>query len=590
MKRFMWLVVALGLMFMTGCGEPSSPLEDFVITNGVLEEYIGPGGNVVIPRQVTKIGKEAFKEKFDVISITIPDTVTVIEDFAFSYCTGLENVTIPNSISSISNGAFLSCVSLKDVDIPYSVKSIGNWAFFSCDNLESITIPSSVTSLGGFTFASCDNLLYVEIPDSIKKIEIGAFYECTGLAALIIPEGITNIDDRAFYGCSNLNSIDLPESIKKIETTAFEGCDNLTIHGKENSYAERYAAENHILFSKESFDAYAVTSKTLNQINDKLLIYELFCELYDSTLPSKSRDLIKQKNDLFPTTDYKKVEDLIDKDIAYKHISKAKSQYTTTFMKFFGNVLDIDENDVYGTKYTMMHILDKEMNSFMVLYLGTLPKIFEKDDVNVVGIPLGMCSFDNIGGSRTEAVMIAASYVDNGPTEDVLAMCRTAFKAKISSDEVIEETIEGIIELANMSPFDPNTLLRSAQILLDYRVVRNNTLDSEWLLYNLASIGDAVIDLGKGKDYFEGISKGLAGINNSSKYSLSYEIDKLLEWGIPSWDYLSSSLGMTRAEIEKMAQDGRLPALAVVDLIFGNMRQRSDVMNKWVTNYFNTKE
>ena len=389
MKRFMWLVVALGLIFMAGCGEPSSPLEDFVITNGVLEEYIGPGGNVVIPRKVTKIGKEAFKEKFDVISIIIPDTVTVIEDFAFSYCTGLENVTIPNSISSISNGAFLSCVSLKDIDIPYSVKNIGDFAFSACYSLDSVTIPSSVKRLGIFVFSLCDEITHVEIPNSIKNIETGTFAECHSLVALIIPDGIVNIDDKAFSNCNNLSSIELPESIKKIETTAFEGCDNLTIHSKEGSYAEQYANENRIPFSKESFDIYTVTFKTLNQINDKLLIYELFCELYNSTLPYKTRDLIKQKNNLFPTTDYKKVEDLIDKDIAYKHISKAKSQYTTTFIKFFGNVLDIDENNVYGTKYTMMHILDKEMNSFMVLYLGTLPKIFEKDDVNVVGIPLG---------------------------------------------------------------------------------------------------------------------------------------------------------------------------------------------------------
>ena len=174
--------------------------------------------------------------------------------------------------------------------------------------------------------------------------------------------------------------------------------------------------------------------------------------------------------------------------------------------------------------------------------------------------------------------MIAASYVDNGPTEDVLAMCRTAFKAKISSDEVIEETIEDIIELANMSPFDPNTLLRSAQILLDYRVVRNNTLDSEWLLEDLALIGDTVIALVKGKDHFEGISKCLSDIYNSSKYSLSYEIDKLSEWGVSGWDYLSNALGKTRTQIEKMVRDGLLPAQAAVDIIMAGMHEYGGTM------------
>ena len=34
--------------------------QDFVITKGVLEEYKGPGGDVVIPAGVTEIGSSAF--------------------------------------------------------------------------------------------------------------------------------------------------------------------------------------------------------------------------------------------------------------------------------------------------------------------------------------------------------------------------------------------------------------------------------------------------------------------------------------------------------------------------------------------------
>ena len=37
-----------------------SNINDFVIENGVLEKYTGPGGDVVIPEGVTSIGDSAF--------------------------------------------------------------------------------------------------------------------------------------------------------------------------------------------------------------------------------------------------------------------------------------------------------------------------------------------------------------------------------------------------------------------------------------------------------------------------------------------------------------------------------------------------
>ena len=38
-----------------------SNASDFIIENGVLKKYVGPGGNVIIPDDVSVIGSEAFK-------------------------------------------------------------------------------------------------------------------------------------------------------------------------------------------------------------------------------------------------------------------------------------------------------------------------------------------------------------------------------------------------------------------------------------------------------------------------------------------------------------------------------------------------
>ena len=37
-----------------------SNINDFVIENGVLKKYVGPGGDVIIPEGVTSIGNGVF--------------------------------------------------------------------------------------------------------------------------------------------------------------------------------------------------------------------------------------------------------------------------------------------------------------------------------------------------------------------------------------------------------------------------------------------------------------------------------------------------------------------------------------------------
>ena len=78
---------------------------DFVITKrGILTKYKGPGGNVVIPEGVTKIGNMAFKGCTGLQSVAIPEGVRVINWRAFSGCTSLTSVVIPESVTKIDIG------------------------------------------------------------------------------------------------------------------------------------------------------------------------------------------------------------------------------------------------------------------------------------------------------------------------------------------------------------------------------------------------------------------------------------------------------------------------------------------------------
>ena len=201
---------------------------DFEIDNdGVLVNYTGPGGDVVIPAGVTSIGDNAFDNCSSLVSITIPDSVTSIGRAAFESCDNLVSVTIPDCVTSIGDWAFNNCSSLVGITIPENVTSIGNRTFSGCNSLESITIPDSVTSIGDYAFYNCFSLVSITIPDSVTSIGKETFAACKSLEIITIPDSVTSIGDYAFSACISLVSVTISDSVTIIEKDTFANCLNL---------------------------------------------------------------------------------------------------------------------------------------------------------------------------------------------------------------------------------------------------------------------------------------------------------------------------------------------------------------------------
>lgn len=257
---------------------------DFVIKNGVLEEYKGSSSVVVIPDSVTSIGEYAFYDCSRLTSIVIPNSVTSIGEYAFEDCSGLTSIIILDSVTSIGDFAFCGCSGLTSVAIPDSVTSIGSYAFENCTNLTSVTIGNgvmsiggsafygctvltnitvtkgntkyhsagnclietesktliagcknsiiptdgSVTSIGDYAFDYCTGLTSVTIPNSVTSIGDGAFSSCRGLTSVTIGNSVTSIGSNAFYYCTGLTSVTIPDSVESIGREAFHGCNRLT--------------------------------------------------------------------------------------------------------------------------------------------------------------------------------------------------------------------------------------------------------------------------------------------------------------------------------------------------------------------------
>ena len=155
-------------------------------------------------KNVTAIGKDAFRGNYYLESVTLPQSVTSIEDLAFAYCDALQNINIPQNVTNIGVSAFLSC-----------------------ESLTSITIPSGVTSINDVAFAYCTSLKSIELPDHLVSIGVSAFGGCKSLENIVIPAEVTSVGSRAFSACTSLESITLPPSVTSIGNSAFDSCTSL---------------------------------------------------------------------------------------------------------------------------------------------------------------------------------------------------------------------------------------------------------------------------------------------------------------------------------------------------------------------------
>ena len=112
-----------------------SNMNDFVIENGVLKKYVGPGGDVVIPDGVISIGNYAFAWCDGLTGVTIPDSVKHIGEYAFQ-ASGLTSITIPSGVVTVEEGVFWACKELISVCLSEGVKRLEMHAFSRCDKLE----------------------------------------------------------------------------------------------------------------------------------------------------------------------------------------------------------------------------------------------------------------------------------------------------------------------------------------------------------------------------------------------------------------------------------------------------------------------
>ena len=202
------LIAAIAVGFCGGFSALAEEVTDengFVTEGTVLVDYVGEGGDIVIPDGITEIGERAFEGNRTITSVVISEDVNSISFSAFECCEALVSVDFPESEIYIQMGAFFMCTSLISIDFSVGCDVIDSLMFYGCESLTSVRIPDGVEYIADNAFGNCISLDSVNLPSSLTTIADYAFMNCISLATLIVPKSVTYIMDvNVFDPCTTL--------------------------------------------------------------------------------------------------------------------------------------------------------------------------------------------------------------------------------------------------------------------------------------------------------------------------------------------------------------------------------------------------
>ncbi len=156
------------------------------------------------------------------------------------------------------------------------------------------------------------------------------------------------------------------------------------------------------------------TETTNTEKSDAVEKYEWIAQNADPefVISEKSINFIKEHSNFFPGNESIQgaISDFVDWEITHAHLTKSMSKYGDKLISVNGDVIDIEESE--DGEITYVHVVDYDGNDYVLYYLGSLDNVFEDTYICAYALPVAIITFENMGGSYTEAVVGAACYVE----------------------------------------------------------------------------------------------------------------------------------------------------------------------------------
>lgn len=221
--------------------------------NLTLKKYTGNAVRVKIPRDITALGDEAFRNCMRTVSIEIPDGVNNVGKLTFAGSAWLEKMRSENKIAVVNDMIIDAFNCGKSAEITSDIKRVCSWSFAGNTELHEVCFLGSRTIIDEYAFRNCVGLKRIiddsgtvyeltdiyskddpALPEFVRKIfaecvncfkvdKNGTLFESTGnIKDLAFVNGIKAIGEGVYKDCNLLCRITLCAETETIGESAFE--------------------------------------------------------------------------------------------------------------------------------------------------------------------------------------------------------------------------------------------------------------------------------------------------------------------------------------------------------------------------------
>lgn len=170
---------------------------------------------------------------------------------------------------------------------------------------------------------------------------------------------------------------------------------------------------------------------------------------------------------------------------------------------------------------------------------------------------------------------MAVSKFIAGPTAmaDTITTALIGFETKFKDAQKAADFMAQIEKFAIETPFETNDLIGISQRMLAMN------WNSETLISDLNSIGNAAAATGKGSEGIQRMTLALSQMQAKGKVSAE-EMMQLTEAGVNGWDYLAKNMEVSVAEVQQMTEKNLIPVDRAIRAIIDGMDEFDGMMEK----------
>lgn len=205
-----------------------------------------------------------------------------------------------------------------------------------------------------------------------------------------------------------------------------------------------------------------------------------------------------------------------------------------------------------------------------------------KSKFGAKALGISRTSLDILAGVGVAIAGIGAAAVHSAAQ---MEQTRKAFNTLLKDGQLAKDFLAGLEQFAATTPFELPGLLDSSKKLLAFGFTAQQVIPI------LTAVGDSAAALGMGEEGINRLTLAIGQMQAKGKVSAE-EMLQLAEAGVPAWEMLANSMGVSIPEAMKMAERGTITSAQGIQAIVtgmnskfgGMMKEQSQTINGMLSN------